>query len=122
MATVAPTVTVVGSGDKSIKKIAWANVCNADTCSPVQLAGYADKSIQVAGTFDTVSVALQGSNDGTNFYPLQTPASSAIAITAAGIKAVLENTEQIRPAVSIGGNNTNISITVLARLANPLRT
>ena len=122
MATIVPTTTLIGSQDGSIKKVVWTLVNNGDTCSPVSLPGYADKSIQVAGTFDSASVALHGSNDDTNFAALNMPNSSAIAITAAAIKAVLENTSQIKPVISSASNNTSLSITVVARLANTLRT
>ncbi len=122
MAVIAPTMVPVGSKDFSLMRVTWTPVTEADTCAPVSLPEYADKSIQVFGTFGSATIALHGSNDGgTTFAALNIPAGTAIGITAAGIKAVLENTEQIKPVTS-GGTGSSLSVVVLARLANPMRT
>lgn len=122
MATIAPTVTLVGNQDGSIKRFTWTPVTENDTCAAVSCPGLADKSIQVFGTFGSATVALHGSNDGgTTFAALNIPAGTAIGITAAGIKAVLENTEQIKPVIT-GGTSQSLTIVVLARLANTMRT
>ena len=122
MATIVPTIVPVGNQDGSVKRITWTPVTENDTCAPVQAAAYADKSIQVLGTFGSATVALHGSNDGgATFAALNLPAGTAIGITAAGIKAVLENTEQIKPVIS-GGTSQSLTIVVLGRLANTMRT
>ena len=122
MAVIAPTIVPIGNRDGSIVRVTWATVTEADTCGPAALPEFADKSIQVFGSFGGTSVALHGSNDGgTTFAALNIPAGTAIAITTASIKQVLENTEQIKPVLT-GGTSTSISVVVLCRLANPLRT
>lgn len=122
MAVIAPTFATIGMKEGSMVRLTWTPVTEADTCGPAALPDYADKSIQVFGTFGGSSTALHGSNDGgTTFAALNLPSGSAIAITAAGIKAVLENTEQIKP-VATGGSSQSITIVVVARLATPLRT
>lgn len=122
MSVIAPTITTIGSGDGSIKRVVWTPVTEADSCAPVQLANFADKSIQALGTFGGATVALHGSNDGgVTYAALNTPASVAIGLTAAGIKAVLENTEYVKPVMT-GGTNQSLTIALVARLANPLRT
>lgn len=122
MAVIAPTIVPVGNMDGSIVRVTWTPVIETDTCAPASLPEFADKSIQVFGSFGGTSVALHGSNDGgTTFAALNIPAGTAIAITTTSIKQVLENTEQIKPVLT-GGTSTSISVVVLCRLANPLRT
>ena len=120
MATIVPTVLTVGYGNSAVQTVQWTPVTEADTCRAVQYPEFSDKSIQVAGTFGGASVALNGSNDGSNFAALRDPSSTTIAITTAGIKAVLENTLQVQPAAT-GGTGQSLTITILFHAANPLR-
>lgn len=122
MAGIQPTVTTFrGNGDGSLVLVQWTPVTEVDTCVEVQLPEYADKSVQVAGTIGGSSTAVHGSNDGTNFALLRDPGGAPIAITAAGIKQVLENTLMTKPVIT-GGSSQNLTVTMLFRLANPLRT
>lgn len=121
MAAIKPTVLAVGRGDGSTLQVIWTPVTEADTCVAVEYPEFSDKSIQVLGTFGSASVALQGSNDsGVTFAALHDPGGTAIAITSAGIKAVLENSQQIKP-VATGGSSQSLSIAMLLHLTNPLR-
>lgn len=125
MADVVPVITEIGkSVDGSIKRIVWSAItATNNTCSPVNFPGFADKSIQTFGTFNNTTVALHGSNDGgTSYAALNDPGGTAIGMTVAGIKAVLENTEFIKPVLASIGVNTNMNVAMVIRLANPLRT
>ena len=124
MAAIDPTIVrFVGSGDGSCIRVTWTDVTENDTFTPCNFPEYADKSIQVFGTFDSASVALHGSNDGgTTYAALNVPAGTAIAITTAGIKAVLENTEWIKPVASSGGATQSLTVAMLLRLGNSMRT
>lgn len=124
MATINPTTPypdVSFRGNGSCFKVQWTPVTENDTCAVVSLPEYADRSIQVEGTFGGASVAVNGSNDGTNFRALKDPSSTAIAITVAGIKAVLENTIYTQPSPS-GGTGQSLTVTMLFHLPHPLRT
>lgn len=122
MATITPTTRDVGpSGDGSIMLVTWPAVTAADTCAPVSFPAMADKSVQAAGTFDSGSVAVHGSNDGSNYAALRNPASNVIAITTAGINAVLENTVFVQPVISGGGGSQSLTISMLFRMLNTLR-
>lgn len=122
MAAIKPTVTDVSiRGNESTYTVVWTPVTEADTCVAVQMPEYADRSIQVSGTFGGASVAVQGSNDGTNFAALRDPSSTTIAITTAGIRAVLENTYQTKP-VATGGTSQSLTIAMLFHLSHPFRT
>lgn len=123
MAVAAVTITDVSEkGDGSCLKIAWASMANGDTGAAVRYPKHNDKSIQVTGTFGTGgSVAVEGSNDETNFAALRSPDSSTIAITSAGVRAVLENTVQVRPHVTAGDGTTALIVTMLLHFSNPAR-
>jgi len=121
MATIVPTVLDISPRqDGSVFRVIWASVTQADTCQQVQFPQYADKTIQVAGTFGGTSVAVNGTIDGTNFAALTDQSGTTIAITTAGIKQVLQNAYQIQPALT-GGAGVSLTISMIFRLSNPLR-
>ena len=123
MASIAGTVVDVSpNGDGSCYQVIWTPVTSADTPLPVSFPKHNDRSIQVAGTFDSSTTVVQGSNDGTNYAGLFDPSSTAISITTAKIKAVLENTVWIKPVVSGGGGSQSLTISMLFHLGNPART
>lgn len=122
MATIIPTVTDVSRrGDGSVFQVIWAAVTEADTCRAVSYPQYADKTVQVAGTFGGTSVAVNGSIDGTNYVAMTDQGGTTIALTSAGMKQVLQNALLIQPELT-GGSSTEVTISMLFRLSNPLRT
>ena len=123
---IAPTTTDVSpKKDGSSILVQWTPVTENNTCNPVSFPQHSDKSIQVLGTFGSASVAVQGSNDlpgtPTNFAALNDPSSTVIAITSAGVKAVLENTVHVKPVPS-GGSSQSLTIQMLFHFTNPART
>ena len=127
MATINPTRTTIfpgsGRGDGSVVRLIWTPVTSADSCAPVCMPEYADKSVQALGTFGSASVALNGSNDGgVTYAALRDPGGTTFALTSAGIKAVLENTEWVQPSITGGDGTQSLSICMVLRLSNPLRT
>jgi hypothetical protein len=96
--------------------VTWTGATNGDTFQPVptEFADYADRGIQVTGTFGGAAVSLQGSNDGVNFSNLSDPQGVTINLTAAGIRQVLEATLYQRPALS-GGAGSLINVAMFLR-------
>ena len=124
MAAIAPAINDVSDkGDGSAMLVVWTPVTSAgsDTCNAVAFPEHTIKSVQAAGTFGGGTVAVNGSNDGANYLPLSTPANAAIGLTAAGVKALLENTRYIQPAIS-GGTAQSMTITMLFVRPTPPRT
>lgn len=126
MAAIAPTrVDVSPRGDGSAFLVTWTPVTSAgaDTCNPVSLPDHPDKSIHSSGNFGgTGVVTLNGSNNGgVSFAALRTPASAAISHSAETINAVLENTVLVQPVLT-GGTAASVTIAMLFRMTNPLRT
>ncbi len=123
MATIAPVKSFGGSkGDGSTYIVTWTPVTSADTCGPTSMPEYTDRSVQVSGTFDSASVAIHGSNNGgVSFVAMNDPTSTVIAITSAAIKAILENSDQIKPVITGGSGSQSLTVSILFHLANPLR-
>jgi hypothetical protein len=114
------TVTVKKNflGSDTILVASW-ELTNADTGDAVALPDWADKSIQVAGTFGGATVTIEGSNDGVNFATLRDPSGAFLTFTSAQIKQVLEMTLYLR-ASSSGGTGTDVIVTMAARMDRPL--
>lgn len=96
--------------------LTWSNIGNSDTPMPASAyGGYADKSFQVEGpTFGGTSVSIQGSNDNANYHALSDPTGTTIALTAAGLKEVLEHTLYLKPVLT-GGSGSSITATLFVR-------
>lgn len=94
----------------------WASMQLSDDGQPVELAMYADRSVQVTGTFGTGgSVRIEGSLDGTNYAPLTDPQGNTLDINTAKIEAISELVRWIRPRVTAGDGTTSLTVTMLMR-------
>lgn len=122
MATIPAAVKdITFKGNGAAYQVIWTPVTENDTCAPVRFPEYSDRSIQVAGTFGGSSTAIQGSNDGTNYASLRDPSHTTIAITSAGIQAVLENSVYTQPVIS-GGSSQSLTVSMLFHFPMSLRT
>ncbi len=95
--------------------VTWTGLVKGDTGQPFENPGWADRTIQITGTFDTATCTWEGSNDGTNYVTLTDPQANALSKTAAAIETVLENTRYMRPAVAGTGGTTALTFTLVAR-------
>lgn len=100
-------------------RVAWGAAGDSDTFAPVMLPEWADKSIQVEGTFGGATLKLNGSNDSTtgsdgNFEQLNDAFGTAIGLTAKGIKQVTESTVWVQPGTS-GGTGSSLTVTMFFR-------
>lgn len=115
MATAAPTITKIG---EHTVKFVWAlTSANADG-APIgkRFVDYADRSVQIEGTFGAGTVVFQGSNDGgSNYQPLTDPQGNAISTTATKLEQITEATQLQRPVVTGADGATAVTITVIAR-------
>jgi len=96
----------------------WTGLTKAtdDVGDAQEVPGYADRSVQVTGTFGAGgSVRIEGSLDGTNYAVLTDPQGNALDITAAKIEAISENVRMIRPRVTAGDGTTTLVVTILFR-------
>lgn len=113
MATVRPTVTY--PNDDSVR-VTWAAFNSGDTIVAYDGASeYADRSVEVSGTFNSGTVVLQGSNSGSGYYTLRDTASTALSFTTADLREVLEYVYSLKPSVSGDGGSGSITVVVLAK-------
>lgn len=89
--------------------VTWGALVTGDTGITLGLAGENDKTVTISGT--ATSFALQGSNDGTNWFTLSDIGPAATAITAVGIFVIKENPKFIRPLLTTGA----VSVVICAR-------
>lgn len=110
-------VTLYPDPDIAIRRVAWLAVPNGNTGEAVAMGEYADRSVQVTGTFGTGgSVSLQGSNDdGATWVTLTDPAGSAVTFTGAGLKQVLQSTQKLRCSVTAGDGSTALNVYVFMK-------
>lgn len=106
---------VVLTGDRSI--LVSYQLTQDDVGARLAFDEYADRSVQVAGTFGAGgSVTVEGSNDGTNWATLADPQGNPLVITTAKIEAILECVRFVRP-VAAGDGTTNLTVLVFGRKA-----
>jgi len=117
MATVASAL--VPKHDVNIIKYVWLNMANGDDGSPRELPAFADRSVQVVGTWGAGGeLSIEGSNDGgTTWAVLSDPLGRALAFTANDIQNITEISELIRPRVTGGDGTTLISVYFFAKKA-----
>lgn len=132
MANITPVIfPVIGQGDADGFQVTWGPMALGDVAIGVGntvngvsvpgggfFAGYADKSIQVEGTFGAGgTVALEGTNDGNtaHYRPLSDPSGTTIAITSSAIKALTEAVIWVRPRITAGDGTTSVTVTVFFR-------
>jgi hypothetical protein len=120
MANISPTITTIGNQDGSLQKAVWT-FTGSDTGMPIKFAEWADRSVQMSGTWNASTILWEGSNDGTTYLPLTDPQGNSISKTADAIEAVTEVCELARPRVT-GGTPTSVTISVILRRQNPMRT
>ena len=111
-----PTATDPKKYRDDIHVVQWASMANGDTGAPLEMAGSADRSVQVRGTFGAGgNCSIRGSNDGTNYSVLTDPQGNALDVTAEKIEEVVELTKRIRPEITAGDGTTSITVTILVR-------
>lgn len=113
MATITPTKTEAEGG---CFVISWVGITSADTCTPARFAGAPDRTVQIDGTFDGATIALQGTldADAMAYATLTDPQGNAISATSTRLEAVTENVRFVKPTVtSAGGGSTSVNVYLL---------
>lgn len=90
-------------------------LAQTDVGDKIQSTGYADRSVQIHGTFGGGSCIIEGSNDGVNFFTLTDPQGNDLVLNQAKIEQISEITRYIRPNISGGSGATSIVVTLLMR-------
>jgi len=106
--------------DSNVKIYQWSGLGNGDIGEALNYPHFADRSIQVKGTFgEGGTVLLEGSNDREKdslvWATLNDPQGNALSFTEAKIEQVLESSYLIRPRVTDGDETTDLTVTILIR-------
>jgi hypothetical protein len=121
MATRTPTITILDANSNEnggARLVQWAGLLNTDDGTPVEFDAFADRSVQVTGTFGTGgNCRIQGSNDGTNWAALTDPQGNALNMSTASLEAISELARYVRPLITAGDGATNLTVTMLLRRA-----
>ena len=121
MAEIAWEIEALASGEKmpdGVVAVVWKTLANLDTGKPFILPAFADKSVQVHGTFGAGgNCRIKGSNFTTGtptWATLNDPQGNALDVTAAKIEQILENPYQIQPEITAGDGTTSLTVRLLA--------
>jgi hypothetical protein len=96
--------------------IGWTGLLNGDTGAVVEMVDYADKTVTITGTFGVGgTVALQGSNNNSDWFSLTDPQANAISKGTAAMEIVIENPRYIRPSVTAGDGTTSLTVQMCCR-------
>jgi hypothetical protein len=105
-------------GNSGVHFVQWTPLLNGDSGAPYAMPGFADRAVQIAGTFGAGgTVVIEGTIDGTNYVTLNDPQGVALSKTGAALQEISQITRLIRPRVSAGDGTTSITVTLLARRA-----
>lgn len=115
MANVNYTATVLNSEFGRSWLVTWTPLTHANlTGTAWDVASLTDRTVQVSGTFDSATVVLEGSNDGTTYATLKDPFGNAVSFTAAGMAQTVESCRYVRPRHSGGTSVESLTITMTA--------
>lgn len=115
MATRPPVTTYPFEASLDVAVTTWGGLLADDDGEPVRLAVYSDRSIQISGPFGGASVTIGGSNDGVTFHALTGADGTALTLTAAALKQIVELPLFIKPRVFGGDGTTNLVVTLAGR-------
>lgn len=109
-----PAGVISGHIHAGVYRSVWTDLANGQTGDSSSLSGFADKTVQVSGTFGVGgSVTIQGSNDGANWNTLTDPLGNDLIFTAAEIAVIAQNPLHVRPIVTAGDGTTAIDVVVI---------
>ena len=98
----------------NVYRVRWT-LGAGETGDAVAMARYADRSIQVSGTFGGASLSIEGSLDGVTWAVLRDGEGIDLnAISDNRIKYIQEPTAYLRPVIMGGDGTTAVVITLMA--------
>ena len=113
MATVTAVSTVL-AGHK-LQTVLWETLLHSDVGSAFEVPAWVGAiTMQAMGTWNTETLSMQGSNDGTTWFAVTDLAGAAVALTADGGAVLKEGPRYIRPSVT-SGTGVDLDCLVLLR-------
>lgn len=101
------------------KVFTW-NLAANETGDALAAPAYADRSVQMYGTFGGATVVWEGSNEPdtpapSNYKTLTDPLGNGVSKTQPGLSAITEATRLGRPRISGGDGTTAITIILFVK-------
>ena len=118
MATIEHIRDIVPPRSDQVHVYTWPGMANGDDGQPVELPWYADRTVQVVGTYGAGGKArIEGSLNGTDWATLSDPQGADLDISSVSqsIATVTELTRYIRPSVPTGDGSTALTVMILVR-------
>lgn len=115
MPVITAAVSPIGSPD-GVPRVVWSGIAPGDTFTPYLVRnryGFVG-SVQISGTFGGATIALEQSNDGTNWFPANDPLGVAISATAAEINEMSLAAAYLRPTIT-GGTGSLVDVIIVFR-------
>ena len=102
------------SYDGSVSIVTWDGFAIAgDVGLAIRYAAWSDKTFVVSDTFaGAPSIAIEGSNDGTNWVSLSNRQGTAMNFSAPGMNTSQDRPVYIRPRMTAGTGGASIKVTV----------
>jgi hypothetical protein len=97
------------------RAITWAGLKYGDDGKPTRIPSFAERSLQVFGTFGGASVVGEGSNDGAHWQTLTDQHGSELVFGTPQLRDVAEAVLYFRPRVQGGDETTELTAILLAR-------
>lgn len=113
MPLISPSLNTAIAG---VPRVVWSGIAAGDTFTAwtlTQQYGLAG-SVQVTGTFSGSTVALEVSNDGTNWAAANNLQGDPISFTEAGYAELSLSAAYVRPAIT-SGTGSGLSVVMVLR-------
>lgn len=114
MSTITPTITNPEDTNGRCRIISWTGIAEGDTCAAARLSQFADRTVQIEGTFGGATITIEGSLDTVNFHVLTDPQGNAISAGSAKLEAISELTYDVKPVIT-DGSGSDITVTLLLK-------
>lgn len=100
---------------QGIAIIQWPDVTSADTCAPVELCKYSDRSFQLSGTLGPATISLDGSLTGDVYETLLDHNGVPVSLDCNGVRQLSVLTRYAKPVVTGADGTTSVTITVMMK-------
>jgi hypothetical protein len=108
-------ISILRNGEGTVLLVQWVALGAGDEGAPLELCGWADRSVQACGNFGGATLRWEGSNNGVDYCTLNDPQGVALNLTGTCVKGVLEACRYARPKVIGGNEQTNLETHVFIR-------
>lgn len=115
MSTITPVNTFPFQTSQDVAITTWPGVAAGDTCGPIRLGVWSDRTVQVSGSFGGATVHIQGSNDDIDYFTLTDPQGNPLSFAAAGLEAIIELPAFLRPTIVGGDGSASVKIIISGR-------